>query len=28
MKYECFQVLHTWAYDLEQVDFKYVINKD
>ena len=28
MKYECFQVLHPWAYDLEQVDFKYVINKD
>ena len=28
MKYECFQVLHPWAYDLDQVDFKYVINKD
>ncbi len=28
MRYECFQVLHPWAYDLDQVDFKYVINKD
>lgn len=28
MKYECFQVLHPWAYDLDQVDFKYIINKD
>ena len=21
-------MLHPWAYDLDQVDFKYVINKD
>ena len=28
MKYECFQVLHPWAYDLDQVDFKYIISKD
>jgi hypothetical protein len=28
MKYECFTVLHPWAYDLDAVDFKYVVNKD
>lgn len=28
MKPECFSVLHPWAYDLDAVDFKYVISKD
>lgn len=28
MKQECFTVLHPWAYDLDTVDFKYVISKD
>ncbi len=26
IKSECFSVLHPWAYDLDQVDFKYIIN--
>lgn len=28
MSYSCFTTLHPWAYDLDLVDFKYVINKD
>lgn len=28
MKHECFSVLHPWAYELELVDFKYVMNND
>jgi len=28
IKYECFSVLHPWAYDLEQVDFKYILNNN
>mmetsp|Transcript_3624 Transcript_3624/g.2680 ORF Transcript_3624/g.2680 Transcript_3624/m.2680 type:complete len:125 (+) Transcript_3624:569-943(+) len=28
MKHDCFTVLHPWAYDLDTVDFKYIINKD
>jgi hypothetical protein len=24
--YECFQVLHPWAYDLDSVDMKYIVN--
>jgi hypothetical protein len=28
IKHECFSVLHPWAYDLDQVDFKYIINND
>ena len=24
----CFQVLHPWAYELDSVDFKYIINND
>ena len=28
MNYTCFTILHPWAYDLDLVDFKYVINKD
>lgn len=24
--YECFQVLHPWAYDLDTVDMKYIVN--
>ena len=28
MKHDCFTVLHPWAYDLDTVDFKYVVNKD
>jgi len=28
MSHSCFTVLHPWAYDLELVDFKYIINKD
>ena len=28
MNHTCFTVLHPWAYDLDLVDFKYVINKD
>ena len=26
IKYQCFQVLHPWAYDLDQVDMKYIVN--
>jgi len=28
MNHSCFTVLHPWAYDLDLVDFKYVINRD
>lgn len=28
MPHTCFTVLHPWAYDLDMVDFKYVVNKD
>lgn len=28
MNHTCFTVLHPWAYDLDVVDFKYIINKD
>jgi len=28
IKHECFSVLHPWAYDLDQVDFKYIVNND
>lgn len=28
MSYEIFQVLHPWAYELDQVDLKYVMNND
>jgi hypothetical protein len=28
MNHECFQVLHPWAYELDSVDFKYIINND
>lgn len=28
IKHECFSVLHPWAYDLDLVDFKYIINND
>jgi hypothetical protein len=28
IKYECFQVLHPWAYDLDNVDFKYILNNN
>ena len=28
MKHECFSVLHPWAYELDLVDFKYVMNND
>lgn len=28
IKYECFSVLHPWAYDLDKVDFKYIMNND
>ena len=28
IKYECFTVLHPWAYDLDKVDFKYIMNND
>ena len=24
--HQCFQVLHPWAYDLESVDMKYIVN--
>jgi hypothetical protein len=24
--FKCFQVLHPWAYDLESVDLKYIVN--
>lgn len=26
--YECFQVLHPWTYDLDAVDFKYLLCND
>lgn len=28
MKPNCFSVLHPWAYDLDTVDFKYIVNRD
>lgn len=28
MGHECFQVLHPWAYELDAVDLKYVLNSD
>jgi hypothetical protein len=28
MKVENFSILHPWAYDLDTVDFKYVVNKE
>ena len=28
MSHECFQVLHPWAYELDSVDLKYVLNND
>ena len=28
MKANCFSVLHPWAYDLDTVDFKYIVNRD
>lgn len=28
MSHECFQVLHPWAYELEAVDLKYVLNNN
>ena len=28
MKHDCFSVLHPWAYDLDSVDYKYIISKD
>ena len=28
MNHECFQVLHPWNYDLDTVDFKYVLNNN
>jgi hypothetical protein len=28
MNHECFQVLHPWAYELDSVDFKYIVNND
>ena len=28
IKHECFSVLHPWAYDLDKVDFKYIVNND
>lgn len=28
IKHECFAVLHPWAYDLNKVDFKYIMNND
>ena len=26
IKHQCFQVLHPWAYDLNTVDMKYIVN--
>jgi chaperonin cofactor prefoldin len=26
IKHQCFQVLHPWAYDLDAVDMKYIVN--
>jgi hypothetical protein len=28
MSHECFSVLHPWAYELDLVDFKYVLNNN
>jgi predicted component of type VI protein secretion system len=28
MNHQCFQVLHPWAYELDNVDFKYILNND
>ena len=28
IKHECFSVLHPWAYDLDKVDFKYIMNNN
>lgn len=28
MSHECFQVLHPWAYELDSVDFKYIVNNN
>lgn len=28
MNHECFQVLHPWAYELDSVDFKYIVNNN
>ena len=28
IKHECFSVLHPWAYDLDNVDFKYILNNN
>jgi len=28
MNHQCFQVLHPWAYELDNVDFKYIVNND
>jgi hypothetical protein len=28
MPHECFTVLHPWAYELDLVDFKYVLNNN
>lgn len=28
ISYECFQVLHPWTYDLDAVDFKYLLSND
>lgn len=28
MNHECFQVLHPWAYELDNVDFKYIVNNN
>jgi hypothetical protein len=28
IKHECFQVLHPWAYDLDAVDIKYIVNNN
>jgi len=28
IKHECFQVLHPWAYDLDAVDMKYIVNNN
>jgi hypothetical protein len=27
-EHECFQVLHPWAYDLDAVDIKYIVNNN
>ncbi|MFO0118404.1 MAG: hypothetical protein ACK521_12605 [bacterium] len=28
INHQCFSVLHPWAYDLDKVDFKYIMNND